>query len=219
MIEAVTGRTLGDQLAESVFRPLGMTDTTFDPTPEQEARRAGLHARQADGSLVAIDPIPPTQRDFRGGGGLYGTAPDYLKFLRAILDGGAGLLSPASVELLTRSQTGAPSAGTLVSCMPHLSSDFRPFPDMEKGWTLGFLRNGSALPGGRSAGSLAWGGLANCYYWADPASGVTGVLFAQFLPFADSRMLGVFDAFERAVYALERGSAAATALSTEPSEA
>jgi len=57
------------------------------------------------------------------------------------------------------------------------------------------------VPGGRRAGSLAWGGLANCYYWADPESGVAGVLCAQFLPFADPRMLATFEAFERAAYA------------------
>ena len=53
----------------------------------------------------------------------------------------------------------------------------------------------------RRAGSLAWGGLANCYYWADPASGVAGVLCGQFLPFGDPSMLATFEAFERAVYA------------------
>jgi hypothetical protein len=57
------------------------------------------------------------------------------------------------------------------------------------------------VPGGRRAGSLAWGGLANCYYWADPQSGVAGLLFGQFLPFADPRMLDVFGALERGVYA------------------
>ena len=57
------------------------------------------------------------------------------------------------------------------------------------------------MPGARRAGSLAWAGLANCYYWADPRSGVAGLLFAQHLPFADPKVLGVFEAVERAVYA------------------
>jgi hypothetical protein len=57
------------------------------------------------------------------------------------------------------------------------------------------------VPGGRSAGSLAWAGLANCYYWADPAAGAAGVVQAQVLPFADPGVLSVFDAVERAAYA------------------
>ena len=77
----------------------------------------------------------------------------------------------------------------------------RPLPGTPKTWTLGFLRNEADVPGMRRAGSLAWGGLANCYYWADPASGVAGMLCGQFLPFADPGMLATFEAFERAVYA------------------
>jgi CubicO group peptidase (beta-lactamase class C family) len=196
-----------------------MADTTFDPTPDQHARRAGMHMRLPDGGLTPIDPIPPTQRDFRGGGGLYGTAADYLKFLRAVLRGGEGVFSPATIGALTTNHTDELAAGTLVSCVAHMSCDFRPFPEAAPRWTLGFLQNQSALPTGRGAGSLAWGGIANCYYWADPSSGVAGVLFAQFLPFADSRMLAVFDAFERAVYAPQRVSAAPEGLSTEPTGA
>ena len=74
-------------------------------------------------------------------------------------------------------------------------------PGVEKAWTLGFLQNLAPIAGGRSAGSLAWAGLANCYYWADPQTGVAGVLLAQLLPFADPGVLGVFEAFEQAVYA------------------
>lgn len=49
----------------------------------------------------------------------------------------------------------------------------------------------------------AWPGRgSNTYFWIDPASGVAGVILTQVLPFADPRVLGVFDAFERAVYAL-----------------
>ena len=56
-------------------------------------------------------------------------------------------------------------------------------------------------PDGRGAGSLAWAGLGNCYYWLDPKAGVAGVILMQILPFADPRALEVFSAFERAVYA------------------
>lgn len=201
LIEHATGRPLDEALADMIFRPLGMQDTTFDPTPEQNARRAGLHARLPDGGLAPIEPIPPMPRDLRGGGGLYSTPADYLKFLRAILDEGGGVFSPATVEHLSTSQTGALKVGEIRSVLPDLSSDYRPMPDVAKGFTLGFLQNHDPLPGARAAGSLAWAGLANCYYWADPKNRVAGALFAQSLPFADPRVVGVFDAFERAAYA------------------
>jgi CubicO group peptidase (beta-lactamase class C family) len=53
---------------------------------------------------------------------------------------------------------------------------------------------------GRSPGSLAWAGLANTYYWIDPARRITGVLMTQILPFVDARVIEVYGNFERAVY-------------------
>ena len=59
-----------------------------------------------------------------------------------------------------------------------------------------------ATPTGRAAGSLAWGGIANTYYWLDPTQGVTGLILTQILPFADPIVLEVFGQFERAIYDL-----------------
>ena len=61
--------------------------------------------------------------------------------------------------------------------------------------------NTAKTPEGRSAGSLAWAGLANTYYWIDPARDVTGVILMQVLPFADGKCLEAFGGFERGVYA------------------
>ncbi len=201
VVEAVTGSSLAEHLQASVFDPLGMADTSFDPSPEQNARRAGLHARLPDGSVLPLDPIPPMPPGLRGGGGLISTPSDYLRFLRAILDGGAGVFSPAAVAHLRTPHLTGPAIGDIESVLPQMSHHFRYMPGVEKGWTLGFMQNLADLPGGRRAGSLAWAGLANCYYWADPESGVAGALFAQVLPFADPRILETFDAVERAVYA------------------
>ena len=55
-------------------------------------------------------------------------------------------------------------------------------------------------PRGRSAGSVAWAGLTNCYYWLDPKKQVGGVLLTQILPFADAEVLRLFELFETAVY-------------------
>jgi hypothetical protein len=74
-------------------------------------------------------------------------------------------------------------------------------PGVPKRWSLGFLTNLEPGPDGRSAGSLAWAGLSNCYYWLDPKAKVAGVILMQLLPFADERALQTLSAFERAVYA------------------
>jgi methyl acetate hydrolase len=67
-------------------------------------------------------------------------------------------------------------------------------------WGLSFLINPEPLPTGRSAGSLAWAGLANSYYWIDQKRQVAGVYATQVLPFFDQKAVQAFEAFETAVY-------------------
>ena len=58
----------------------------------------------------------------------------------------------------------------------------------------------NATADGRSAGSLAWAGLANTYYWADTVAGKAGILLTQLLPFGDPEILALFRALERDAY-------------------
>ena len=70
------------------------------------------------------------------------------------------------------------------------TNDVDLYPDMVKKWGLSFLINTAKTPEGRSAGSLAWAGLANTYFWIDPARNVAGVILMQLLPFADAQVPG-----------------------------
>jgi CubicO group peptidase (beta-lactamase class C family) len=139
-----------------------------------------------------------------GGGGLTGTAHDYLRFTRMLLnDGsldGARVLKPETVAEMTRNQIGTLRAGVLETTIPGMSSSMTWFPEMTAKWGLGFLINPETTADGRSPGSCAWAGIANSYYWFDPAADVTGVLMMQFMPFGDPGALAVLAAFERAVY-------------------
>ena len=74
------------------------------------------------------------------------------------------------------------------------------YPDITQKWGLSFMINTEETPEGRSAGSLAWAGLANSYYWIDPAKNVTGVMATQLFPFGDPEAMGLFREFESAVY-------------------
>ena len=200
VVEAVAGQTLGGYLAERIFAPLGMLDTQFG-RPDGD-RVVSLHNRQPDGSLRVGSSGRPARPELEsGGGGLYSTAPDYLRFLAMLLRGGDAVLRPETIAAMGRNQIGALDVTLLRSALPHLSNDAEFFPGKPKGWGYGFVINGEAGHAGRAANSLAWAGLANCYYWIDPAHGVAGVLLTQVLPFADSGVLGLLDAFETAVYA------------------
>jgi methyl acetate hydrolase len=83
---------------------------------------------------------------------------------------------------------------------PALSRDVELFPGVSKKWKLSFLINGTPLPTGRSAGSLAWAGLANTYFWIDRTKRVCGVFLSQVLPFFDDTSVGLLTRFETEVY-------------------
>ncbi len=205
-IERVSGQKLEAYFYENLFGPLAMKDTAFKLTAERRTRLAGMHARQSNGSL---EPIPfeiPQEPEFQmGGGGLYSTAADYLAFEQMFLrDGrsnGDRLLRSETVRLMGQNHIGELQVATLKSVVPAYSNDAEFFPGMVKKWGLAFMINTEPVPGSRSANSLAWAGMANTYYWIDPIKQVAGVILTQVLPFFDSNMLGLFDQFEKAIYA------------------
>ncbi|MBI1239419.1 MAG: serine hydrolase [Alphaproteobacteria bacterium] len=203
IIEKATGRTLGEYLADEIFRPLGMAETGFKLSPAQEARLAKVHARTPEG-LVPTDFRPAPDAEFESGGSaLYSTVGDYLRFTQMLLQGGAlggkRILRPETVALMGQNAMGDIDTRALKSAVPTLSTDVSFIEGMK--WGLSFMINPAPLATGRSAGSLSWAGLANSYYWIDPAKGVTGVFATQILPFNDAEAFHLFEAFEEAVYA------------------
>jgi CubicO group peptidase (beta-lactamase class C family) len=166
-----------------------------------------MHARGEDGGLAPIPFEVAQDPEFEmGGGGLYSTAADYLAFARMFLDegrsaAGAPVLKPETVRLMAQNAIGELNVQPLKTAIPASSNDAEFFPGMVKKWGLGFMISTETVPGGRSAGSLAWAGLGNTYFWIDPAKGVAGVILMQLLPFADAKALALFDRFEKAVYA------------------
>jgi len=139
-----------------------------------------------------------------GGGGLYSTGPDYLKFVRMFLNKGSlegkTVLRPETVAMMAQNQIGDTNVVVLKTVMPDSSLDAEFFPGMVKKWGLGFMINTETAPTGRSAGSLAWAGLANTYFWIDPSKNVAGVILMQLLPFADPQALQTFAEFETGLY-------------------
>ena len=103
---------------------------------------------------------------------------------------------------MERNQIGTVGVRALKTAMPERSSDFTFVADGRDKWGLGFLITSDQQRGKRSAGSLSWGGINNTYFWIDPSRGIAAVILMQYLPFADSKALAVYDAFERAVYRL-----------------
>jgi CubicO group peptidase (beta-lactamase class C family) len=205
MVEAASGERLDRYLAQNIFRPLGMENTSFKLSDSQKARLASVHQRAADGALAPIEFGLPEDPEFHmGGGGLYATAADYLAFQRMILNGGRAnggqVLRPETVDQMAQNHIGPLEVGVLRTVIPPLSNDVEFFPGTSKKWGLSFLINTQAAPTGRAAGSLAWAGLANTYFWIDRTRRVCGVFLSQVLPFYDHTAIDLLGKFETEVY-------------------
>jgi methyl acetate hydrolase len=207
LVEAASGLTLEEYFQRNILRPLSMVDTTFIFPEGKFDRLVSGYGRQEDGTLKP-DPraLPPRPVAFNGGGGLYSTTDDYVKFMQMILRRGTGadgqqILRPETVAQMTRNQIGQLTAGRLKSQRPALSGDVDLHPGASDRWGLGFLINEVAYPGGRSANSLAWAGVFNTFYWIDPRQDLCAVIMMQYLPFVDPQAVALLGDFEHAVYA------------------
>ncbi len=130
---------------------------------------------------------------------------DYMHFIRMMLNAGrassgAQLLKPETVQLMSHNAMGPLRVTKLPTQAPSLTLDAEFFPGVEKTWGLSFQINAARTNTGLPAGSLMWAGLANSYFWIDQASGIGGAYMTQILPFADSRSLPLFYAFQSATY-------------------
>lgn len=205
MIEAVSGKTLGEYFAAHLTGPLGMSDTAFSHTPSMLERASAVHARNPDGTLAPMDLPPPENPEFEmGGGGLHGTVSDYGRFIRMILnDGeldGQRVLRAETVQDMCKNHIGNLRVKMLKTVAPGFSNDAEFFPGDEKSWGLTFQINETAADTGRPAGTLMWAGLANSFYWIDRQNGIGGAYLSQILPFGDEKSLQLFYDIERTAY-------------------
>jgi CubicO group peptidase (beta-lactamase class C family) len=174
VVEIVAGKPLADVLAERVYRPLKMTDTTFLVPADKRARIAqALPTHPETGAEYKLaDPAVPRKFDC-GGGCAVSTAGDYARFAqmllnRGVLDG-ARVLAPKTVELMTADHLGPISRGTGASAWPGYT------------WGLGLAvrqdKGIAPIPG--SAGDYYWPGAFATYWWADPKEQMVVVSMMQ----------------------------------------
>jgi CubicO group peptidase (beta-lactamase class C family) len=183
-----------------------MVDTSFILPAEKFDRLVSRYHRVGNSALQQDERKPPAApKSFNGGGGLYSTAADYVRFMQMILNHGKGpgtvrVLQVKTVDSMGTNQIGELEAGKMKSFKPDTSSAVDMQPDAAEKWGLGFLINPTAYEGGRSAGSLAWAGLYNTFYWIDPKRKRCAVILMQYLPFVDREAVALLNEFERAVY-------------------
>jgi CubicO group peptidase (beta-lactamase class C family) len=169
IVEVVSGMTLGQFFETRIFKPLGMADSFFSVPSEKVSRVAWPMIEPATGKRPNVtDPKVP-QRFESGGGGLFSTAPDYLRFTTMLLNGGeldgVRLLSPKTVEHMASDHLGN---------VP--GSNYPGF-----GFGLGFAvrthTGMSDMPG--TVGEYLWGGAQGTWFWIDPKEKLIAILMSQ----------------------------------------
>jgi len=214
VVEGITGKRLGEVFAERIFKPLGMANTTFEINDAVRSKLAGVHARNADGSLAPMDfELPASPEVHMGGHGLYSTVGDYMRFIRMWLNDGNGphgrVLKAETVQMAEKNHLGDLKVTALPGVIKSLSNDAEFFPGQSKSWAFTFMVNDEEAPTGRPAGALGWAGLANLFYWIDRQNGFGGYWATQILPFGDPDSFTGYMRFETAFYdALHRRKAA-----------
>src|SRR4051794_1870283 len=204
VVEAASDTPLDVYITEHILGQLGMEHTAFAIDDEQRADLVPIHLHGENGDWQPSEIDWSRAPDWWAGGhGLYATPRDYLRFQRMLLGGGTldgvQILERATVDAAFSNQIGDldfPPA--IPSADPANSADFHAGPGQKFG--LGLLLNQEQRPGMRAAGSGAWAGLFNTHFWVDRATGVTGAIYAQTLPFVEPAVFQVYEEFERALY-------------------
>ncbi len=177
VIEALTGRTLGDYLKETVFDPLGMSDTGFFVPDEKQDRIATLYRIH--------DAMTPDRREYprekpvfeSGGGGLFSTVRDYSRFAQMLLHGGTldgvRILGRKTVDLIS---------------MDHLTPEQQATHnwDTQRGYGYGLgvrvMTHPEIADINGSVGEWGWDGAFGNWFCVDPKENLTCVYLTTNLP-------------------------------------
>jgi CubicO group peptidase (beta-lactamase class C family) len=203
LVERVSGQSFPEYLEQTLFRPLGMTDTGFSPREQQLPRFASCYTRDAAKRLLLQDDGQDSEyvgrSFFSGGGGLLSTLDDYLRFCRMLAHGGKlegqRIISSRTLAIMTANHL--PGGADLASLS---ASGFSETHNEGVGFGLGFatkldpVRNGYPA----SPGTFYWGGLASTLFWIDPAEELIAIFMTQLIP---SRTFNFRGQLEALVYA------------------
>jgi CubicO group peptidase (beta-lactamase class C family) len=191
VVEVVSDKTLGDFMRERIFEPLGMQDTAFNVPREKWPRVAEPFAKDpdsgADVTMLDARMSTPTES---GGGGLFGTTQDYVRFLSMMRNkgslGGTRLVSRKTIEWMTSDHLGnTPKNNDLL------------IPGY--GFGLGFAvrTHAGMAPQPGSVGQYFWSGIGGTSFFVDPVEDVFAMLMTQ----APNQRIFFRNMFRHLVYA------------------
>jgi CubicO group peptidase (beta-lactamase class C family) len=188
VIEKVSGIAFEDFLAQRIFAPLGMVDTSFTVPASKIDRLTTLYQGDGKGGLAVVDPGKTSNWAKKpaipsGGGGLVSSARDYSKFMAMLLgEGQAGKARIMKTETAKLMMSNIMEPGVVAKTASG-----------ETGYGAGGRSVVTATSGGEQVGTYGWSGAANSHAFVDRKTGVYAVLMTQRLMWADSKLLPDLD--------------------------
>jgi CubicO group peptidase (beta-lactamase class C family) len=182
LVQKLSGKPFPEFLQDRIFTPLGMKDTGFLVPEAKLPRVATIYAwNQAKGALAAQPRDPEISRMPglpSGGGGLYSTAADYLRFAQMMLNGGElngkRLIKRSSVDMMRTNVLNDQTLNSKSGIGPvHLQ------PGLGFGYDFAVMSNPAALKSPLGKGSYWWWGIAGTWFWIDPTNDVVFIGMIQ----------------------------------------
>ena len=181
LVEKLSGKSLPDFMRERIFEPLGMTDTAFFVPKEKMSRLATVYAGKPEGGIEAqphAENVNSPPRLPSGGGGLYSTAGDYLRFAQMLANGGAlggvRILGPRTVEFMRSNH------------LPEklMTGEFgigqqRMRPGFGFGYDVAVFEDPAKAGNAVGKGTFLWDGAASTFFWVDPTNDVVFIGMIQ----------------------------------------
>jgi CubicO group peptidase (beta-lactamase class C family) len=196
LVERISGKPFDEYLKQTIFNPLGMTNTRYVVAASDRKRLAGMYHKGEDGklTLVADDentfniksyPLTP------GGFGLTSPLDDYMKFAQMLVNkgklGDARILKAETIQLMATNQL----SDTIKQRMWLPSKG-------QVGFGIDFAvrlrKPASKEENNGEVGEFFWDGAASTLFWVDPVNDLTAVLFVQEMPFYGKLHKGFRDA-------------------------
>jgi CubicO group peptidase (beta-lactamase class C family) len=174
LVEKMSGEPFADFLQKRLFGPLGMKDTAFYVPKQKLPRLARIHTDGPGGKIApptdALEDAATVPLGPSGGGGLYSTADDYMRFAQMLANGGefggVRYLSPRTVQMMRTN---------------HLQPEALKTISPGTGWGMDFRVVMDAAAAGEpvSDGTFDWYGIAGTWFWIDPVSDLVFVGMIQ----------------------------------------
>jgi CubicO group peptidase (beta-lactamase class C family) len=182
LVEKLSGKSFPEFLRERIFLPLGMKDTGFYVPPDKLSRVASVYQSDAVAGASAMpqDPgisQPPGMPS--GGGGLYSTAGDYLRFVQMVLNGGelngVRLVAPSTIELMRTNHL----SDAVKNARKFGIGLYQMQPGLGFGYDFAILEDTPRIGSTAGQGTFLWDGVAGTWFWIDPTYDVVFVGIIQ----------------------------------------